>query len=167
MSGPRRRSPRLTRAALQAARPCWWTAGETQFRPEQAPSPTAAAGAPPLPHRGNAGSARRPRPGPRREAPPPAPRLAGAARIWGQRRSHRPALSPARPRRSACPASPSPAQLGEACVIDAEVVRDLVDNRPADLLQHLGLGVADRADGPPVDRDPVRQDLGGLRGPAG
>src|SRR5215472_501762 len=60
-----------------------------------------------------------------------------------------------------------PAQLAEAVIVDAEVVPDLVDHRPADLLDDVFLGVADRADGLLVDRDPVRQHAGVVGGPAG
>src|SRR5689334_22810035 len=51
----------------------------------------------------------------------------------------------------------SPAQLVEAGVVDAEVVRDLVDDGDRDLLDDVGLGLADVADRLAVDHDPVRQ----------
>ena len=52
----------------------------------------------------------------------------------------------------------SPAQLPEPLVGDAEVVADLVDDSAPDLLDDLGLAIADGADSPLVDRDPVGQD---------
>src|SRR3954453_13863989 len=51
----------------------------------------------------------------------------------------------------------APAQFVEAGVVDAEVVRDLVDDGDRDLLDHLVLGLADVADGLAVDHDPVGQ----------
>src|SRR5215468_4240618 len=60
-----------------------------------------------------------------------------------------------------------PAELVEAIIVDAEIVADLVDHSPAYLVAHLILGVADDADGQAVDRDPVGQDPGVLRGAAG
>ena len=50
-----------------------------------------------------------------------------------------------------------PAEFPQPGVIDAEVVRDLVDDGPPHLFGDLVLGPADRADGQPVDRDAVRQ----------
>src|SRR5690606_20032615 len=50
----------------------------------------------------------------------------------------------------------APAELVEAPVVDAEVVGDLVHDRDGDLLDHLLLGGADRADVLAEDRDPVR-----------
>src|SRR4051794_675535 len=54
------------------------------------------------------------------------------------------------------PAS-SPAEGVELVVVDAEVVRDLVDDGDGDLLGHLVLVLAHVADRLPVDHDPVRQ----------
>ena len=51
----------------------------------------------------------------------------------------------------------APAQFVQAVVVDAEVVRDLVDHRDGDLVDDLGLGVADVQQGLAVDRDGVRQ----------
>src|SRR3954465_723895 len=51
----------------------------------------------------------------------------------------------------------SPAEFVEPGVVDAEVVRDLVDDGDRDLLDHLVLALADVADGLAVDHDPVRQ----------
>src|SRR2546430_5179688 len=50
-----------------------------------------------------------------------------------------------------------PAEFGEAVVVDAEVVGDLVHDRPADLVGDLLLGAADGADFQAVDGDPVGQ----------
>src|SRR3954447_26939820 len=55
------------------------------------------------------------------------------------------------------PRTSAPAQFVEAGVVDAEVVRDLVDDGDRDLLDHLVLGLADVADGLAVDHDPVGQ----------
>src|SRR5213083_145239 len=49
----------------------------------------------------------------------------------------------------------SPAQFPQARVVDAEVVRHLVDDDPPDLVDHLLLAVGEGADGRAVDRDPV------------
>src|SRR5215218_10317712 len=51
----------------------------------------------------------------------------------------------------------SPAELVQPVVVDAEVVRDLVDDGDRHLLDHLVLGLADVADGLAVDHDPVGQ----------
>jgi hypothetical membrane protein len=51
-----------------------------------------------------------------------------------------------------------PAKFAQAGVVDAEVVGDLVDDGPADLVGDLVLGLADRADRLVVDGDPVGQD---------
>src|SRR6266568_10242 len=61
----------------------------------------------------------------------------------------------------------SPAKFAEPFVVDAEVVRDLVDDGAAHLVGDLVLGAADRADLAAVDDDPVGQDPGVLGGPAG
>src|SRR6266571_868489 len=61
----------------------------------------------------------------------------------------------------------SPAEFAEPFVVDAEVVRDLVDDGAAHLVGDLILGAADRADLAAVDDDPVGQDPGVLGGPAG
>src|SRR5215469_11395639 len=61
----------------------------------------------------------------------------------------------------------SPAELPQPFVGDAEVMPDLVDHCPADLLDDLLLGVADRADCPLVDRNPVRKHPRVVRGAAG
>src|SRR3954466_6942605 len=53
--------------------------------------------------------------------------------------------------------SSSPAELVQAVVVDAEVVRDLVDDGDRDLLDDLVLGLADVTDRQPVDHDPVGQ----------
>src|SRR3712207_5855867 len=50
-----------------------------------------------------------------------------------------------------------PAEGVELVVVDAEVVRDLVDDGDRDLLGHLVLVLADVADRLAVDHDPVRQ----------
>jgi len=50
-----------------------------------------------------------------------------------------------------------PAEFGEAAVVYAEVVGDLVDDGPADLVGDLLLGAADRADRQAVDRDLIGQ----------
>jgi hypothetical protein len=50
-----------------------------------------------------------------------------------------------------------PAEFAEPVVIDAEVVGDLVDDGPADLVGDLLLGLAGRTDLPAVDGDPVGQ----------
>ena len=44
-----------------------------------------------------------------------------------------------------------PAQLMQAFVVDAEVVRDLVHHGDPDLLDHVGVGVADGQDRPAED----------------
>src|SRR5499426_92453 len=64
-------------------------------------------------------------------------------------------------------AGPSPAELGEAGVVDAEVVADLVHDRAPHLLDHIVLGLADGADREAVDGDPVRQHPRVTRRPAG
>jgi two-component system, NarL family, sensor kinase len=55
------------------------------------------------------------------------------------------------------PLASLPAQFPQPGIVDAEVVRDLVDDGPPDLFADLVLGPADRADGPAVDRDAVGQ----------
>ena len=60
-----------------------------------------------------------------------------------------------------------PAQFAQAPVIDAEVVRHLVDNGLADLAGDLLLGLANRADRVAVDGDPAGQDPGVPSRPAG
>src|SRR3984885_14836529 len=50
-----------------------------------------------------------------------------------------------------------PAKLPQPLVRDAEVVPDLVDDGPPDLLDHLGLGIADGADRLLVKGDAGRQ----------
>src|SRR6185312_12891606 len=60
-----------------------------------------------------------------------------------------------------------PAEFGEAIVVDAEVVGDLVHDRPADLVGDLLLGTADGADLQAVDGDPVGQHPGVVRGAVG
>src|SRR5690606_32957012 len=54
-----------------------------------------------------------------------------------------------------------PAELVEALVVDAEVVRDLVDDRHRDLVDDLLTRVADRERGLAEDRDAVGQRAGG------
>src|SRR5258705_12647581 len=56
-----------------------------------------------------------------------------------------------------------PAEFGEAVVVDAEVVGDLVHDRSADLVGDLLLGAADPADLTAVDGDPVGQHPGVVR----
>src|ERR1700750_653801 len=56
-----------------------------------------------------------------------------------------------------------PAQFGEAVVVDAEVVGDLVHHGPPDLVGDLLLGAADGADLQPVDGDPGGQHPGVIR----
>src|SRR4029453_8452074 len=56
----------------------------------------------------------------------------------------------------------APAALVEALLLDAEVVRDLVDDGDCHLVDHVVLGLADVADGLAVDHDPVRQVAGVL-----
>ena len=51
----------------------------------------------------------------------------------------------------------APAELVEALLLDAEVVRDLVDDGDRDLVDDLVLGLADVADRLAVDHDPVGQ----------
>src|SRR4051812_35285386 len=51
----------------------------------------------------------------------------------------------------------APAEGVELLLLDAEVVRDLVDDGDRDLLGHLVLVLADVADRRAVDHDPVRQ----------
>src|SRR6478736_9291522 len=60
-----------------------------------------------------------------------------------------------------------PAEFGEAVVVDAEVVGDLVHHRPPDLVGDLLLGAADGADLQAVDGDPVGQYPGVVRGALG
>jgi hypothetical protein len=60
-----------------------------------------------------------------------------------------------------------PAQFAQALVIDAEVVSDLVDDGAADLVCDVVPGWAGRADRLAVDGDPVGQDPGISRRPAG
>src|SRR3954471_9959841 len=50
-----------------------------------------------------------------------------------------------------------PAEFVQAVVVDAEVVRDLVDDGDRDLVDHVVLGLADGADRLAVDHDPVRK----------
>ena len=50
-----------------------------------------------------------------------------------------------------------PAEFAEPVVVDAEMVGDLVDDGPADLVGDVRLGAADRADGLAVDGDAVGQ----------
>jgi hypothetical protein len=45
--------------------------------------------------------------------------------------------------------------LAEPVVVDAEMVGDLVDDGPADLVRDLGFGAADGADRLAVDGDAV------------
>src|ERR1035437_195736 len=59
----------------------------------------------------------------------------------------------------------SPTELAQPRVADPEVMTHLVNDRPPNLLDDLGIAVAHRADGTPVDRDPVRQDAGVERRP--
>ena len=54
----------------------------------------------------------------------------------------------------------SPTELEQPRVADPEVMTHLVNDRPPNLLDDLGIAVAHRADGTPVDRDPVRQGAG-------
>ena len=54
----------------------------------------------------------------------------------------------------------SPTELAQPRVADPEVMTHLVNDRPPNLLDDLGIAVAHRADGTLVDRDPVRQDAG-------
>jgi hypothetical protein len=56
--------------------------------------------------------------------------------------------------------SPLTTELAQPGVPDPEVVAHLVDDGPSDLLDDLGVGGAHRADGLPVDRDPVGQGAG-------
>src|SRR5881227_1461264 len=65
------------------------------------------------------------------------------------------------------PCGALPVEFGEAVVVDAEVVGDLVHDRPADLVGDLLLGAADGADLPAVDGDPVGQHPGIVRGALG
>src|SRR3954452_12533810 len=51
----------------------------------------------------------------------------------------------------------APAELVESVVVDAEVVRDLVDDGDGDLVDDVLLGLADVADRLAIDHDPVRQ----------
>src|SRR6476646_7851454 len=60
-----------------------------------------------------------------------------------------------------------PAEFGEAVVVDAEMVGDLVHHRPADLVGDLLLGAADGADFQAVDSDPVGQHPVGVLGARG
>ena len=53
-----------------------------------------------------------------------------------------------------------PSQLVETVVVDAEVMRYLVDDRTADLVDYFLDCVAVRADRPPVNGDPVGQYAG-------
>jgi hypothetical protein len=57
--------------------------------------------------------------------------------------------------------------LPEPAVVDAEMVGDLVDDGPPDLVGDLLLGAADCADGLAVDGDAVGQHTGVLRRAAG
>src|SRR5664279_5248125 len=59
----------------------------------------------------------------------------------------------------------SPTELAQPRVADPEVMTHLVNDRPPNLLDDLGIAVAHRADGTPVDRDPVRQGAGVERRP--
>src|SRR5450631_2654189 len=59
----------------------------------------------------------------------------------------------------------SPTELAQPRVADPEVMTNLVNDRPPNLLDDLGIAVAHRADGTPVDRDPVRQGAGVERRP--
>src|SRR5450631_1420593 len=59
----------------------------------------------------------------------------------------------------------SPTELAQPRVDDPEVMTHLVNDRPPNLLDDLGIAVAHRADGTPVDRDPVRQGTGVERRP--
>jgi integrase len=61
----------------------------------------------------------------------------------------------------------SPSELAQPRVADPEVMTHLVNDRPPNLLDDLGIAVAHRADGTPVDRDPVRQGAGVERRPKG
>src|SRR6478736_4424380 len=58
----------------------------------------------------------------------------------------------------------SPTERAQPRVTDPEVVTNLVNDRPPNLLDHLGVALAHRADGAPVDRDPARQDASVERG---
>src|SRR5450759_616890 len=60
----------------------------------------------------------------------------------------------------------SPTELAQPRVADPEVMTHLVNDRPPNLVDDLGIAVAHRADGTPVDRDPVRQGAGVERRPA-
>src|SRR5450631_3032693 len=59
----------------------------------------------------------------------------------------------------------SPTELAQPRVADPEVMTHLVNDRPPNLLDDLGIAAAHRADGTPVDRDPVRQGAGVERRP--
>ena len=59
----------------------------------------------------------------------------------------------------------SPTELAQKRVADPEVMTPLVNERPPNLLDDFGIAVAHRADGMPVDRDPVRQGAGVERRP--
>ena len=59
----------------------------------------------------------------------------------------------------------SPTELAQPRVTDPEVMTHLVNDRPPNLLDDLGIAVAHSADGMPIDRDPVRQDAGVERRP--
>src|SRR5688572_14758383 len=62
-----------------------------------------------------------------------------------------------RPGLSVQKARSGPAEFVQAVVVDAEVVRDLVDDGDQHLLDDVVLRLADVADGLAVDHDPVRQ----------
>ena len=49
----------------------------------------------------------------------------------------------------------SPSEFAQPGVVDSEVMTHLVNDRPPNLLDDLGLAVAHTPDGTPVDRDPV------------
>ena len=65
-----------------------------------------------------------------------------------------------------CPRADLVAQLPQPGVAEAEVVADLVDHRPAHLVDDFLLGGTDPADRTAVDRDPVGEDAGVRRRPA-
>ena len=59
----------------------------------------------------------------------------------------------------------SPTELAQPRVADPEVMTHLVNHCLPNLVDDLGIAVAHRADGTPVDRDPVRQGAGLERRP--
>src|SRR5450759_1275567 len=59
----------------------------------------------------------------------------------------------------------SPTELAQPRVADPEVMTHLVNDRPSNLLDDLGIAVAHRAYCTPVDREPVRQGAGVERRP--